>query len=145
MGIDIRQGPHQVAQKSNSTGRPRKDSKPTIFPDRSLSSKFGAATTSLCLPLEQATRRPNAKPTAMGMREKGRGWLADQNRIQTLLDFGLRMDANELIDYLAPFEKQQGRDGGNLVAGGHLGVVIGVEFAHLHLAIVFLGKLIDQG
>src|SRR5439155_19886808 len=96
--MDIRQGPHQVAQKSKSTGWPRKDSRRTAFPERSLSSKFGAAMTSPRRPLEQAAKRRRISPKSLG----------DQQRIQTLLDFRFGVHADELIDDFAAFEEEEG-------------------------------------
>src|SRR5690348_271437 len=42
MGMESWQGPHQVAQKSKSTGWPKNELRLTVLPERSLSSKLGA-------------------------------------------------------------------------------------------------------
>src|SRR5579864_2707607 len=118
--MDIRQGPHQVAQKSSNTGWPRKDSRRTVLPERSFSSKFGAATTSLRRLLEQAATNRMASPRDARARP-GRG-LANQERIQALLNLGFGVHADQLINDFSAFEEEECRDGGDTVARGHLRV-----------------------
>jgi len=91
----MRQGPHHVAQKSIKTWWPLKESRRTVFPERSLSSKLGAATTWLRRPL-QAEISPIVAATA-----KTDLALPDQQRIQALLDFRFWMDADKLVNHFS--------------------------------------------
>jgi len=122
--MDIRQGPHQVAQKSSRTGWPRKESSRTALPERSLSSKFGAGTISCCRLEEHDANNPIANPTKRRARPKG--CLANEERIQPLLDLGLGVHAHKLVYDFAAFEEQKGRNGGDAETGSHLCIVIGV-------------------
>ena len=58
-GCDIKQGPHQVAQKSSITGWPRNCARETLLPERSLSSKPGA-----CMEVVWRLAHPTIKKTA---------------------------------------------------------------------------------
>src|SRR5258706_7064334 len=133
--MDIRQGPHQVAQKSKRMGCPRKDSKRTVLPERSLSSKLGAAMTSLRRLLEQAVSTTTVSPSAN---------LADQERIQSLFDFRLGVNAYQLVNDFSAFKEKETRNSGNPASSGYLCIVIRVQFPHFDFAVIFLGEFVHQ-
>jgi len=115
-----------VAQKSSSTGCPWRDSRRTTLPERSLSSKLGAAATSPRLWLEQAVNNATVSASDSGVIPRRWEGLADEQGIQALLDFRLGVDADQLIYDFPAFEEEQARDRRDPVASGDLRIVIGV-------------------
>ena len=69
---------------------------------------------------------------------------SDQQPFELALQRAVAGDAGHAIHFLPAFEVDQSRDAHDAVARQDLGVVVGVEFCHQRLALVFSGEIGDR-
>jgi hypothetical protein len=67
-----------------------------------------------------------------------------RDAVKAGLEIALAARANDLVGDLAFIEQQQGGNGANAVLGGERLVFVNVHFADFHLAIVFVGQLVEE-
>src|SRR5437764_7863642 len=69
---------------------------------------------------------------------------SDGHLVEVRLEIALAEHADHLLCHFAVLENQEGWHGANAVLDGNLPVIVDVDFADFHLAVVFAGDFIEN-
>lgn len=66
-------------------------------------------------------------------------------RLDLLHEIGFRLGTHQFVHHLAALDKKDRGDRGDTIVHGNLGIMVNIQFTHVHFTVIFFTQFLDHG